>query len=197
VAFQNNCIGGCQQNTNAGVDMDRQNHSIVREGILAGLLGGIVAAVWQLIVDLSYGEPFHTPSVLGQVLLGGDTTPTRSIIPEAVAGYIVLHFVLFFLLGIALVALTHMASRNPTLRMGVWLGVVIAFLLSIGFLLALYWATGERVPWISALGGSILSVGTMGFYLWRKHPGLRGSFQDAPLGSEVKAPPHPGGASPR
>jgi ABC-type Mn2+/Zn2+ transport system permease subunit len=177
--------------------MDRQRHSTIREGILTGLVGGVAAAVWHLIVDLSRGEPFHTPSVLGQVLLGGDSTPTRTVIPEAVAGYALLHFALFVLLGIAIVALTHMASRNPTLRMGVWLGLVIAFLLSLGFLLVLYWATHQRFPWVSALGGSILGVGSMGLFLWRRHPGLRGTFDEAPLGAEVKAPPHPRGASRR
>jgi ABC-type Mn2+/Zn2+ transport system permease subunit len=188
----NDCIGTHSALSTIGADMD-QNHSTIREGILTGLVGGVVAAIWQLIVDLSRGELFRTPSLLGQVLLGGDSTPTRTIIPQAVAGYALLHFLLFFLLGIAVVALTHMASRNPSLRMGVWLGLVIAFLFSIGFLLALYYATHQRFPWVSALGGSVLGVGSMGLFLWRGHPGLRGSFDEAPLGAEVKAPPHPRG----
>jgi hypothetical protein len=177
--------------------MDRRNHSTIREGILTGLLGGVVSAIWHLIIDLSRGEPFHTPSVLGQVLLGGDSTPAQTVVPQAVAGYALLHFAIFFLLGIVVVALTHMASRNPTLRMGVWLGLVIAFLFSLGFLLVLYWATHQRFPWVSALGGSVLAVGAMGLFLWRRHPHLRGTFEDVPLGSEVKAPPHPGGTSRR
>src|SRR5215208_5650931 len=143
--------------------MDQQQHSTVREGLAAGLVGGVVAAVWHLVVDLVRGEPFYTPNVLGQVFLGGDITPTvRTIVPQAVAGYAVLHFALFLLLGIALVALTHMASRNPALRMGVWLGLVIAFLFSLGFLLVLYWATRQRFPWLPAVGGSTLGIGSMG-----------------------------------
>jgi hypothetical protein len=176
--------------------MDRQHHSTMGEGVVTGLIGGIVAAAWHLIVDLAKGEPFHTPNVLGQVFLGGDTTPAvRTIVPEAVAGYGLLHFMIFILLGTGLVVLTHMASRNPALRMGVWLGLVIAFLFSLGFLLVLYWITRQRFPWLPALGGSLLGIGAMGLYLWRRHPGLRGTFQDAPLGAEVKAPPHPRGGS--
>jgi hypothetical protein len=114
-----------------------------------------------------------------------------------VVGYVVLHFVIFCLLGIGLVLLTHMASRNPALRMGVWLGLVISVLFFVGFLLALYWSTRERFPWLSAAGGSVLGVASMGWYLWRRHPGLRGSFRDSPLGAEVKPPPHPPGASRR
>jgi ABC-type Mn2+/Zn2+ transport system permease subunit len=172
--------------------MDQQHHSTLREGLATGLIGGVVAAVWHLIIDLVRGEPFYTPNVLGQVLLGGDITPTvRTIFPQAVAGYAFLHFAVFFLLGIVLVLLAHMASRNPALRMGVWLGLVIAFLFSLGFLLVLYWATRQRFPWLPAVGGSILGVGSMGLYLWRRHPGLRGTFQKAPLGAEGKSPPHP------
>jgi hypothetical protein len=172
--------------------MDRQHHSTLREGIVTGLIGGVVAALWHLIVDLGRGEPFYTPSVLGQVFLGGDATPAvRTIVPEAVAGYGLLHFLVFCLLGIVLVSLTHMASRNPALRMGVWLGLVIAFLFSLGFLLVLYWMTRQRFPWLPAVGGSVLGVGSMAWYIWRRHPGLRGTFRDAPLGDEVKSPPHP------
>jgi hypothetical protein len=178
--------------------MDHQKHSTFREGLGAGLIGGVAAAIWHLIVDLARGEPFYTPSVLGQVLLGGDISPTvHRIIPQAVVGYVVLHFLIFCLLGIGLVLLTHMASRNPALRMGVWLGLVISVLFFVGFLLALYWSTRERFPWLSAAGGSVLGVASMGWYLWRRHPGLRGSFRDSALGAEVESPPHPPGASRR
>jgi hypothetical protein len=158
-----------------------------------------VAAIWHLLVDLARGEPFYTPNVLGQVFVGGDTSSpaVHTIIPGAVVGYGVLHFIVFCLLGIGLVVVAHVASRNPALRMGVWLGLVIALLFAVGFLMAFYWSTRQRFPWVSAAGGSVLGVGAMGLYLWRRHSGLRTSFQDAPLGAEVEAPPHPPGMSRR
>ncbi|HEU5305061.1 MAG TPA: hypothetical protein VFU40_10495 [Gemmatimonadales bacterium] len=172
--------------------MPHQHHSTLREGLLTGLLGGVVAAVWHLIVDLGRGEPFYTPNVLGQVFLAADPTPTvQSVVPQAVAGYALLHFAVFFLIGLTLASLTHLATRNPALRMGVWLGLVISFLFFLGFLFVLYWVTRHRFPWLTATGGSILGIGAMGFYLWRTHPALRGTFAQAPLGAEVKPPPHP------
>ena len=174
---------------------DRQ-HSGLGEGLLTGLLGGVVVAVWYLLVDLSKGQPFHTPNVLGQVFVGRDTTPGYHVMPQAVAEYTVLHFVVFLLLGILLVWLTHLATRNPSLRMGVWLGLVIGFCLVIGHLFMLYSLTDQRFPWWAALGGSVLGLGSMAWFLWRRHPGLRGTFDEAPLGAEVKPPPHPPG-SPR
>jgi hypothetical protein len=173
-------------------------HSTLREGLFTGLLGGLIVAAWYAVVDIGRGQLFYTPSVLGQVFAAGDTIPVvRNVVPQAVAEYSLLHFGLFFLLGIALAALTHMAIRNPALRMGVWLGLVIAFVFFLGFLFVLYSVTRERFPWLTALGGSVLGIGTMATYLWRRHPGLRGTFREAPLGAEVKPPPHPPGPSRR
>lgn len=171
--------------------MQQREHSTVREGLLTGLIGGIVVAVWYLAVDLGRGQLLHTPSVLGQVFVGGDTMPTAQVVPQAVVQYSLLHFGVFFLLGIVLVALAHLATRNPSLRMGVWFGLVIGFLFFLGFMFMLYSATDERFPWWPALGGSVLGIGSMALFLWRRHPALRGTFDQAPLGDEVRAPPHP------
>lgn len=171
--------------------MPHREHSTVREGLLTGLIGGVVVALWYLAVDLGRGQLLHTPSVLGQVFVGADTVPTTRVIPEAVAQYSLLHFGVFFLLGIGLVALTHMATRNPALRMGVWLGLVIGFLGFLGFLFALYSVTDQRFPGWEALGGSVLGIGSMALLLWRRHPALRGTFEEAPLGDEVESPLHP------
>jgi hypothetical protein len=168
-------------------------HSTLREGLLTGLIGGLVVAVWYIAVDFGRGRPLYTPNVLGQVFVGRDTMPTVHIESQAVAEYSLLHFGVFLLLGLVLATLTHMAVRNPALRMGVWLGLVISFMFFLGFLFMLYSATEERFPWWPALGGSLLGIGSMGFYLWRRHPDLRGTFREAPLGAEVKPPPHPPG----
>jgi hypothetical protein len=169
-------------------------HSTLREGLLTGLLGGLVVALWYAVVDLGRGQPFYTPNVLGQVFVARDTIPTvRSIIPQAVAEYSLLHFGVFFLLGIALAALTHMAIRNPALRMGVLIGLAVAFVFFLGFLVVVYSDTQERFPWMTALGAGVLGVGSMGGYLWHRHPDLRGTFREAPLGDEVEPPPHPPG----
>jgi hypothetical protein len=172
--------------------MHDHQHSIVREGMVAGLIGALVVAAWYFAVDLGRGEVFYTPNVLGQVFVARDTMPTvRHIVPQAVAEFSVLHFVVFLVLGIVLTALTHMAIRNPTLRMGVWLGLVISFVFFLGLTYMLFSITESRFPWVTSLGGGLLGIGSMGYYLWRKHPALRGAFDQIPLGDEVKPPPHP------
>jgi hypothetical protein len=171
--------------------MTERDHSTLREGLLTGIIGALVVAVWFLAVDVGRGQLWYTPSILGQVFVGVDTTPAARVVPQAVAQYSLLHFAVFLLIGIILVALVHMAARRPALRMGVWLAIVISFLFFLGFLFALYSVTDQRFPWWPALGGSVLGIGSMVFYLWRRHPVFRGTFERAPLGDEVKPPLHP------
>jgi uncharacterized membrane protein YgdD (TMEM256/DUF423 family) len=173
--------------------MSSREHSVVGEGALTGLIGGAVAGIWYLAMDVAKGQPLRTPSVLGQVFLGRDTTAGFHVVPQAVAEYSVLHFAVYILIGLLLVWLTHLSARNPSLRMGVWLGLVIGFLFILGHLVMFYSLTGQRFPWLTPVGGSILGVGSMTWFLWRRHPFLQGTFEDAPLGAEVKAPPHPPG----
>lgn len=174
--------------------MPHENHSSVREGLLAGLLGGLIVAAWYFAVDLGRGELLYTPNVLGQVFAQGDTIPSTSrITSPAVIQYSLLHFGWFILFGIALAALTHLATRKPEFRMGVWLLLVIGLVLWLGISYTLYRLTDQRLPWWTFLIGSLLGTGSMGLYLWRRHPGLRGSLEKLPLGAEVRSPPHPPG----
>jgi hypothetical protein len=172
--------------------MQVQEHSTIREGLIAGLLGATIVALWYLVFDSAAGKPFHTPNVLGKVFFRGDLDPgVREVVPGIVAGYTVAHLILFALAGLALTLVVHLATRNLALRMGLWMGLVVVFCLFTGLTYMLTTATEERVPLWSVVGGSLLGVGAMGWYLWRRHPRL-GS--DAPLGSEVKASPHAPGA---
>jgi hypothetical protein len=172
--------------------MDAERHSTVAEGIATGVIGAIIVAIWYFIVDTAGGQPLHTPNVLGKIFLRGDLAPSAGrIVPLAVLGYTVIHFVVFALVGVGLTLLVHLALRNSSLRMGVWLGFLIAFGLFAGLTYMLSTASGERFsPW-SVVSGSVLGVVGMAGYLWRRHPGLRRSFNEAPLGSEVPPPPHP------
>ncbi|MGH7508476.1 MAG: hypothetical protein ACREMZ_03270 [Gemmatimonadales bacterium] len=177
--------------------MPHQEHSAIREGLLAGLIGALVVVAWYFVMDLGRGQILYTPSVMGQVFVQGDTIPAvRTVATEAVVQYSLLHFGWFLLFGIGLGALTHLAARTPAFRMGIWLFLMVGFLFFLGMSYTLYWLTDQRFPWLTSMVGGLLGIGSMGFYLWRRHPGLRGTFQQAPLGDEVRPPPHPPG-SPR
>jgi hypothetical protein len=172
--------------------MHAQEHSTVREGVVTGIIGALIVAVWYFIVDIAAGEPLHTPNVLGKIFLRGDLTPpVDRIVPQAVIGYTLLHFLVFALIGVGLTLVVHLAIRNTSFRMGVWIGLLVAFGLFAGHTYMLGLASGERFYPRSVISGSVLGVLGMAGYLWRRHPRLQRSFQEAPLGSEVPPPPHP------
>lgn len=172
--------------------MQVQEHSTVREGLIVGLLGALIVALWYLVVDTAAGRPFHTPNALGGVFFRGDANPgARAIVPSLVAGFTVLHLIAFAAVGMALTLMVHLASRHLALRMGLWIGLVVAFFFLAGLTYMLTAATAERVPPWRVVLGSLLGVVVMGWYLWRRHPRI-GS--DAPLGAEVKTPRHAPGS---
>ncbi|HEY7614596.1 MAG TPA: hypothetical protein VH764_16485 [Gemmatimonadales bacterium] len=176
--------------------MQEHQHSVVREGTVVGLLGAVVGALWLLVHDVAIGQPLHTPSALGRVFFAGDVNPgVRDISPEAILGFLFMHVLTFLIGGIVLTAIVHAVSRSPSLRMGLWIGLVVAFGCLLGLTYMLTTSTGERVSFWSVAVGNLLAIVAMGWYLWRRHPRLGTS---APLGAEVKTTPHapgaPGGA---
>jgi hypothetical protein len=172
--------------------MEAHEHSVVREGAIAGLLGAVANAVWFLVLDAAAGRPLNTPNALGRVFFGGDVNPgLREITPEAVLGFSVIQLVVFVLGGLVLTTLVHLVARIPALRMGLWLGLVVLFCMFAGLIYMLSVSTGERVPFWSAAGGNLLALGAMVWYLWRRHPRLD---IRAPLGDEVRTTPHAPGA---
>jgi hypothetical protein len=172
--------------------MQAREHSVVREGTIAGMLGAVVDLAWYLVFDLAAGRPLHTASALGRVFFAGDVNPgAREISPEAVLGFTLVHLLAFAVGGIAFTGVVHLVSRNPAFRMGLWIGLVVAFGYFAGLTYMLATSTGERVPFWTVAGGNLLALGAMAWYLWRRHPrlGIR-----APLGAEVKTTPHAPGA---
>ncbi len=174
--------------------MHVQEHSTFREGLVTGAIGAVIVAVWYFVVDAAAGQPFHTPNVLGKIFFRGDLTPgVRQVVPGVVVGYTVVHFLVFALVGIGLTFLVHLASRNIQMRMGVWLGLVLAFAWLVGHVYMLGVATGERLPLWEVIGGGVLGIAGMIAFLWPRHPALRRSFDEVPLGDESQQPPHPPG----
>jgi hypothetical protein len=172
--------------------MQGREHSVVREGTIVGILGAVVDAAWLLVFDVTSGRPLHTPNALGRVFFAGDVNPgAREISPEAVLGFTFVHVLTFLVGGIGLTGIVHLVSRNPAFRMGLWIGLVVAFAYFAGLAYMLTTSTGERVSFWSVAGGNLLALGAMGVYLWRRHPRLG---TPAPLGAEVKTTPHPPGA---
>ena len=103
------------------------NPRYVREGVIAGLIGAVVVAVWFLIYDAARGRPLRTPSLLGAAAFQGLRDPTAvAVSPSLVAQYTVLHGVVFALVGILIAFLIVSAQREPA-RLMILVIVMLSF----------------------------------------------------------------------
>jgi hypothetical protein len=109
----------------------------LRDGIIAGLIGAAIVAVWFLIYDAARGHPFRTPALLGAATLQGLRDPGAvTVTPELVAQYTVLHGVVFAMIGVLIAYLIVSAQSQPS-RL---LTVVIALLcFEVALLAVLTW----------------------------------------------------------
>jgi hypothetical protein len=168
----------------------RAGHSTLREGAIAGGLAALLVWLWYLLLDARAGRALHTPNVLGRLLTTGSAQTIERMDAGAIASYTALHFIGFGLLGMALIGLVHLTVRDIRLRMGLWLGLVIGFVLLNWIMLFISQVTGERLPWWWGFGASTLGLGSIVIYAWRRHPQLGRSLRRVPLADEVGTPEH-------
>jgi hypothetical protein len=101
----------------------------------------------------------------------------------AILIYTAAHFIVFALLGMGLVAMTHWATGNAVVRYA-FLPVFLVFeVLFYGLLMVFSDATKELFPFWAVLSANTLAALSMGAYLWWKHPELKNSIRDTPFGA--------------
>lgn len=160
------------------------DRSLIREGIVTGLIGAAVVALFYLGVDLIRGMPLLTPSVLGETfVLRRPDAVTTSVNMAAVGLYTVVHVLIFIFFGLALVAIINRAESSSLARYAI-LPIFLAFeVFFLGVLAVASEATRGLFPVGSVLTANALSAVAMGWYLWRGHPALRAAFRRTPLGA--------------
>ena len=105
-------------------------HTIVRDGVVAGVLGATAVAVWFLGVDLVYAHAFATPEALGRGLLRWFGPPGMEGPSAFVVGYTIFHYAAFIGAGLLVSVIVHWAQTSPTVLAGAMM-LFVAF--EIGF----------------------------------------------------------------
>jgi hypothetical protein len=155
---------------------------VVREGIVTGLIGAGVVAVWFFLFDLLRGRPFFTPGALGSALfLGSSTVQSVIVSPGTVIGYTVMHVIAFAVTGFLAAAIVTAADETPPLI----LGAVMFFAAFEAFFMGLLAMVAEfllgALAWWTIAVGNVLAAVVMGWYLWIHHPKLRAALAMNPL----------------
>jgi hypothetical protein len=145
----------------------------LREGVIGGLIGATLVAVWFLVYDAARGAPFRTPTLLGSAALQGVQNPQAVPVSTGlVVQYTVLHGVVFALVGILIAFLIVSAQRQPA-RL---LMLVIALLcFEVFFLAVVVWLARpvlDDVAWWAILFANVLAAGGMLAYFFVGHRAL-------------------------
>src|SRR5258708_7625116 len=161
-------------------------HSILRDGLIAGVLGATSVAVWFFFVDLFVGRPLATPFMLAGGFFGLLGVEWRNQL-LVVSVYTVFHYAAFVAVASIAAGLIHWGERVP----GVLAGAFVLFvMIEFGFyLMTQILAQSPTYGGLSAVQvsvGNLIAAAVMGTYLWRAHPALKSGL-DAPL----TAPPQP------
>lgn len=157
--------------------MQRPNTRFKR-GLVAGLLGATVVAVWFFLLDVVRGAPFETPAALGSSLLFGQSTIEMSA--RVVIAYTVFHFVAFILAGLLFVWITERLERRPSFLLFAFLFVILGEALALANLTTYaQWGLGTLGVW-SVTIANILSIAVMGWYIWATHPTMRRIADEPP-----------------
>ena len=138
----------------------------LREGVIAGLIGAALVAVWFLIYDAARGRPFRTPSLLGAATFEGVTNPAA--VPTAahyVLPYTVLHGVVFAMIGVLIAYLIVSAQREPSRLLTLFIALMC---FEVFFLAVVTWLAHpvlDELAWWAILGANALAAFGMLAYL--------------------------------
>ncbi len=176
---------------------------VAREGVIAGMVGASVVALWFLAYDLASGEVLRTPAMLGAMLFEqAPLTATAAVTAPLVIGYTVLHLLAFAGFGIGIAILLAASEWEPFLALGVFLLFSVFEVFFVGFVTVIDQSVLEALGWWKIVAGNILALLAMTAYFMRGHRGLRLKLVERwatfdTEGAQVDAPAAPSGTSTR
>jgi hypothetical protein len=167
-------------------------HNFLKEGIIAGALGATAVAVWFFVVDVITGRPMFTPDVLGQGLLQILGTPSPGDTQFMhIAIYTVFHYVAFAVVGVIVIAIVHQGQRTPGILAGLLMLFVALQLGALGITTMFVESPLGQLAWYQVFIANLLAAGAMGWWIWKRHPGVGGGLRAALEGTDE----YPGAAN--
>jgi hypothetical protein len=147
-----------------------EDRPVLRDGVIAGLIGAAVVALWFLVFDLGRGRPLLTPALLGSAVFQGVTDPAAVVISAGpVVFYTILHGVAFVGFGVVAASLILAAEREPA----IFVAFVILFVCFEAFFIGAVAALGKSMlgalVWWAILAGNMLASVAMIWYFFARH----------------------------
>lgn len=154
---------------------------VVFDGLMSGLLGAVVLALFFGVTDAVAGRGFFdTAALLGSPFTGSEGGAAAEPM-AAVFAYNGLHLLLFVMAGLVFAWLVMETERHPTYG---WYLAAIAFIAGVFQNLVLIGAFGYGAvegwdpPWTRIILAMALGAGAMGAYFYRTHSALWSTLEE-------------------
>jgi hypothetical protein len=126
--------------------------STLARGVLAGVVGATVIALWFLLSDLRAGQPFRTPAFLGG-MIGLGLEPGIA----TVAVYTLLHYLVFAIVGVVTVRAVEQLDGVHAAPLGLFLGLTLFTLALYGGVAVAGYEVMRELGWAPVLIGNVLA----------------------------------------
>ena len=149
---------------------DSMHRRTIVEGVMGGTIGAVAIAVWFLCIDVSMGQPFRTPALLGATFFEGlRDPPALHITARLVLEYTVLHWVAFVAFGLVAARILAAADRDPRLLFVVFMLFCCFEVFAFGLISVLAeWLFEVLAWWTLVLANLLAGLIMLGFF-FRRH----------------------------
>ncbi len=151
--------------------MHQSKARIVADGVVAGLIGGAVIAVWFFIFDAVNGRPLWSPALLAAALLHGSREPAvmTQTAWALVAEYSIVHFLVFALIGAIGALMIDGAERTPELFAPLLIFTAGFEVFFVALLMLAGPVAAAAMPWWKIIIGNLMATSAMlSWFLWRQ-----------------------------
>jgi len=143
------------------------------DGVIAGIIGATIVAIWFLFLDAVSGLPFYAPTVLGAALfLTAEDLASTEAVPislKLTLMYTWVHGLGFVVLGEIAAYFLLWSGKNPNLGIFLLLFVILEFgFVGIAFIFAE--PVLHELAWPVVLLGNLLAAAGMTCYFRLRHP---------------------------
>jgi hypothetical protein len=148
--------------------------------MIAGSIGYLTVVFIVSVMDVIGGQPlFSTPSMLGQILIGGFGDPTPGVVAAGpVLAFNGVHLLTFLLIGTVVAWLVFEVELHPVLWYGAFFALLCAGLLSFLVLSLVGEPHSGHLRSSELIVANALAAVAMGFYLHKAHPGLAARIRE-------------------
>lgn len=162
-----------------------RSESPVREGVVVGLIGFAVVAVFYTLFDLLAGQGFgFTLNLLGEVVFRGVRDPAVLQLPMpldvgAMVAYNFLHLFISVGVGLFVAWLVDRVEEKPSLGTSVLVILLAGYVVTVAAVAVFARDVAPLLPlWTVVTVNTLAALGGV-IYLWTAHPDLWGRLRGA------------------